>query len=71
MLTIHLSHHEGKPEAAIECREDHLQDHLRWSEDYSSRIVQRSVRDGYVINENGLLLLTEKGRTLARRAITA
>jgi manganese/zinc/iron transport system permease protein len=71
MLAIHLAHHEGRPEAAVECREDHLQDHLRWDREYSEKIVLRSQRDGYVINENGLLLLTEKGRSLAREAIIA
>jgi manganese/zinc/iron transport system permease protein len=41
-LAIHLFHHEDLPEAAVECRVDHLQDHLRWSSDFAARVLRQA-----------------------------
>ncbi len=69
MLTIHLLNHEGTPEAAEECRVDHLQEHLRWNPQFASEIVSRAERAGLVANEQGLLTLTGGGRGLAHQAL--
>lgn len=66
MLTIHLLHHEGTPEAEVENRLDHLHDHLRWAPAFAHGVVQRADERGLVRLENGSLHLTEAGRGLAR-----
>ncbi|MEE8488120.1 MAG: metal ABC transporter permease, partial [Gemmatimonadota bacterium] len=48
MLAIHLLHHEGTPEAAEECRVDHLSKHLRWTTDQADRIVRSAEKAGFV-----------------------
>ncbi len=65
MLAIHLLHHEGTPEAEVENRLDHLQDHLRWEPAFAHNVVQRADERGLVRLENGSLHLTEAGRGLA------
>lgn len=70
MLTIHLHHHEGGPEAEEECREDHLHEHLRWTPEHARRIVQVAERDELVRRAPGRRLeLTPAGRATARRAL--
>jgi manganese/zinc/iron transport system permease protein len=69
MLTIHLYTHEGLPEAAVECRADHLTDHLAWSEGFARQVVDNAIRRRHTTLENGILKLTDKGRDLARQAI--
>jgi manganese/zinc/iron transport system permease protein len=71
MLAIHLFTHEGLPEAAIECRVDHLQDHLRWESDFSSKVVARAQRQELISEQGGMLSLTDKGRRLAQQRIVA
>lgn len=69
MLTIHLLNHEGTPEAAEECRVDHLQEHLRWTQPFASEIVGRAERAGLITIRDGLLNLTGAGRGLAETAL--
>jgi manganese/zinc/iron transport system permease protein len=69
MLTIHLLHHEGTPEAALESRVDHLHEHLRWAPDFAGRVVRAAERAAYVERSDGRLALTETGRDAARRAL--
>lgn len=70
MLTIHLHHHEGSPEAEEECRESHLHEHLRWTPERARRIVNVAERDELVRRTPaGLLELTPAGRATARRAL--
>ncbi len=69
MLTIHLLHHERSPEALEENRVDHLDRHLRWDPRFAARVVRLAERHGLVVNQNGLLVLTETGRTRAREAM--
>ena len=66
MLTIHVYNHEGLPEADLECRADHLQDHLRWDESFASRTIKAAVNGDYVVEKGGILMLTDKGREFAR-----
>jgi manganese/zinc/iron transport system permease protein len=71
MLAIHLFNHEGLPEAAEECRVEHLHEHLRWKTPFVTRVVRLAERRGLVERRNGHLLLTAEGRELARQAIVS
>jgi manganese/zinc/iron transport system permease protein len=69
MLAIHLSNHEGLPEAAQENILEGLHDHLHWSPGFTQQIVRQAERQGLVRRHNGLLALTESGRELAQQAL--
>jgi len=69
MLVIHLLQHEGRPEAEYESRIGHLQEHLQWSKKFGDRVLSQSVQRKLLQIEDGNLILTEKGRALAREAI--
>ena len=69
MLTIHLANHEGRPEAIEESRIDHLDRHLRWSPDFTQRIVGLAERRGLVRSVGVRLELTQAGRELAADAL--
>jgi manganese/zinc/iron transport system permease protein len=71
MLAIHLSNHEGLPEAKQENREAELHTHLRWAPVFTTRVVRQAQRQGYVERAGDLLTLTEAGRRLAQQAIHA
>jgi manganese/zinc/iron transport system permease protein len=68
-LAIHLFQHEGLPEAAVECRVDHLQDHLRWSPAFAARVLRQAEDRQLVSRRDDYLELTESGRALAAAAI--
>ena len=69
MLTVHLLHHEGLPEAERECRVAHLQEHLRWDADFARLAVGAALDGGLAERQGDRLLLTERGRDEARRAM--
>ncbi len=69
MLAIHLAHHEGQPEAAVENRVAHLHEHLGWSDPFAGRVVAGAEARGIVTRNDGLLFLTERGRAVADEAI--
>jgi len=69
MLAIHLFTHEDSPEAMEECRYDHLGKHLRWTDQFSERVVSRAVRHEIIRRDDQLLELTNYGRELAKKAI--
>ena len=69
MLAIHLANHEGLPDAAVECRVEHLGDHLRWEPDFAGRVVRGAERRGLVVESGGSLALTPRGRTVAQEAV--
>lgn len=69
MLTIHLLHHEGKPEFAEESRVDHLHEELRWQPNFAQQVVSGAERAGMVLRQNGSLELTERGREAAKRGM--
>jgi manganese/zinc/iron transport system permease protein len=67
MLTIHLLNHEDGPQAEVENRVGHLQEHLRWSPDFAGRVVRRAEREGLIVRgSGGFLRLTPLGREAAR-----
>ncbi len=70
-LTIHLLNHEGRPEFERECRVDHLYYHMDWNPSFAVRVVQRAQRHGLIEERGGDLHLTDAGRELAARVITA
>ncbi len=70
MLAIHLANHEGRPEAEVESRVEHLHGHLRWEADFAERIVRGAERRGLVVERIGSLELTDAGRTLAAEAVS-
>jgi manganese/zinc/iron transport system permease protein len=69
MLVIHLFNHEGLPEAEVESRAAHLHEHLHWNPERVREVVTRAERSGLVTEQNGLLDLTERGRTRAAESI--
>jgi manganese/zinc/iron transport system permease protein len=66
MLAIHLMNHEGTPEALDESRIDQLWEHFRWEPAFAEKVVRYAERKGVVRRRQGLLSLTERGRTLAQ-----
>ncbi|HYR08567.1 MAG TPA: metal ABC transporter permease [Longimicrobium sp.] len=70
MLAIHLLNHEESPDAAIESREAHLHEHLRWQPDFARQVVRGAERTGLLTRAGeDALVLTERGRTAAREAV--
>lgn len=70
MLAIHLLHHEDLPEAAHENRVSHLQEHLNWNADFAEQVVRRAMQDGLILRRGDDLILTDRGRSRARTALT-
>lgn len=69
MLFVHLYNHEGLPGEHRENRVDHLHEHLRWEPSFARRIVGVSERKGSISRDGDVLLLTERGRDIARKAM--
>lgn len=65
MLTIHLSHHEGRPEEREESALATLHIHLHWDESFTERIARRAQNNQLVVAKDNQLILTNKGRALA------
>ena len=70
MLAIHLLNHEGTPEEAEESEEGHLSRHLRWEPTFARQVVRRAAQAQIVRRADGRLFLTDKGRSVAREAMT-
>ena len=69
MLAIHLIQHENTPAAHVENSLGHLTSELRWSPHFAHRVVQLSARDQLVVEQQGQLILTDRGRQYARDAM--
>lgn len=67
MLTMHLSNHEGLPEAQQENLAGALHTHLRWTPAFTAQIVHLAEQRGLVQEAQGLLTLTPTGRELAQQ----
>lgn len=70
MLLVHLLHHEGQPEAEYECRVEHLNEHINWDKAFTRLLVTRALRRETIIKEDGILVLTNKGRAQAQASMT-
>ena len=64
-LAIHLLQHENQPEEAEESEVEHLNRHLRWEPGFAAKVVRQARRRGLVVQRNGRLALTERGRDVA------
>jgi manganese/zinc/iron transport system permease protein len=72
MLVIHLLHHEHAVDADDESRETHLREHLRWDPAFARRVVHESEEAALLVRHaDGRLVLTDRGRTEARREMFA
>ncbi len=69
MLVIHLFNHEGLPEAQAESEIAHLHEHLQWERTFASRVVKYALNNRYVSQNAAQLMLTDSGRTIARKAL--
>ena len=69
ILTIHLLDHEGSPQAAVESRERHLHEHLRWAPDFARVVVRRAESAGLLTRTGEHLALTDEGRASARETM--
>jgi manganese/zinc/iron transport system permease protein len=70
VLSIHLLHHEGRPEYVDESRESHLGEHLRWRPAFARRVVDECEEQDMLVRQpDGHLVLTEEGRSSARREL--
>jgi manganese/zinc/iron transport system permease protein len=64
-LAIHLLQHENQPEAAEESEIEHLNRHLRWDPSFAAKVVRQARRRGLVVQRDGMLALTDRGRAVA------
>jgi len=69
MLTIHLYQHENLPEAVTENKTEHMNKHMRWKPDFTNTVIHRSEQHKFIQKAGELLILTDKGRDLAKQAI--
>ena len=64
-LAVHLYNHEGKAEARDENVVDALRDHLWWDPHKARKVIERSLRLGFVERAGDELYLTPQGRQVA------
>ncbi len=69
MLVIHLFNHEGLPEAHTESEIAHLHEHLQWEPTFASQVVKYALNNRYVSQKAAQLTLTDRGRTIAQKAL--
>ncbi|WP_448546113.1 metal ABC transporter permease [Roseiflexus sp.] len=62
MLAVHLLHHQATAQAAVECQAAHLSEHLNWAPAFTERVVRRAEQRGLLVQQNGMLILTDQGR---------
>lgn len=68
-LAVHLLHHEGRPEEAIESELSHLEAELRWEREFARRVVREAIAGGIVTRSGNRLRLTPLGREMARQVM--
>jgi manganese/zinc/iron transport system permease protein len=69
MLAVHLFHHEGLPEAADENSVSHLPIHLKWDLSFSQKVLRRALKREFIDVKGEKLLLLDRGREEARKAL--
>ncbi len=65
LLVMHLLTHEGTATEAGEAAAAELPAHLRWEPRFAATVVRLAEEAGLVERQNGLLVLTPRGRELA------
>ena len=66
---MHLSQHEGGPNAVLECSVDHMGAHMRWGAVFAGQVIRRATAQGLVVRAGDALSLTPLGRETAHRAM--
>lgn len=66
-LLFHLSNHENSEEEAAEAGVDTIQAHLRWTPEFTAKIVGALEHEGNIRLLHGLAKLTEEGRLTSIR----
>lgn len=69
MLTTHLLNHEATPQASEESRVEHLTRHMHWPPTFATRVVRRAEQGGLLRRQGDTLILTERGRQMARQVV--
>ena len=62
MLAVHLLHHQATVQAVVECQAAHLSEHLNWPPAFTEQVVRRAEQRGLLVQQNGMLTLTDQGR---------
>jgi manganese/zinc/iron transport system permease protein len=65
VLAVHLCNHAGSEEEREECRAEHLTKHIRWDAGFARQVVDSSLKEELIEEEQGFLKLTPKGLQLA------
>lgn len=68
LLLVHLFNHEGSPDYSEESRIDHLYKHMLWGHKFGLKVVDLASKRGNITVQNNRLLLTQKGREIAKQA---
>ena len=68
-LAVHLSQHEGGPNAVLECSIDHMGAHMRWGAAFAGQVIRRAAAQGLVVRAGDALSLTPLGRETALKAM--
>ena len=71
MLVVHLSQHEGTPAEETESRVTALPEHLRWTTAAVKRVVERALRKELIEQVGDRVMLTARGRDLARATLNS
>lgn len=69
MLLVHLAHHTGTAQAAVETSVDALPVHLQWSPDFARNVVDRLEAQGEAVQQAGRVLLTSAGADRAKQVV--
>lgn len=64
-LLIHLQSHDDKQEKSI----NHLQEHINWSSEKSTRILNLAQKKDLVQLKKGVILITENGQYYSKRKV--
>ena len=69
MLVVHILHHEGLPEAGLECHINHLPKHFLWDKPFIQKILKIAEKEKVLNVEDEFLRLTDKGRQIAESSM--
>ena len=69
MLAIHLLTHEGTQDEERESQGVHLEENLCWSEDFVNKVISYTVSNGILVQDSGMLKLTDYGREYAKKSV--